>query len=78
MVGPRDFSSGELERFGLGRVERRVAPQGTVTKLYCLRCGSEVSIERRDTDPEGWWGCARECNTRFAKMMGVPARHPVP
>jgi hypothetical protein len=78
MVGPRDFSGAELEQFGLGIVERRTQALETVRRLYCLRCGSQVSLERRDSDPHGWWVCVRGCNTRFASRMDVPPTRPVP
>jgi hypothetical protein len=78
MVGPGEFNGTELERFGLGIVERRAHAVETVTKLYCLRCGSEVSFERREDDPDGWWVCVRGCNTRFAKVMKIPQQRPAP
>ena len=78
MVGPRDFSGAELEQFGLGIVERRTQTLGVVRRLYCLRCGSQVTLERRDSDPTGWWACVRGCNTRFAGTMEVPPTRPVP
>ena len=78
MVGPRDFSGAELEQFGLGIVERRTQAVEVVRRLYCLRCGSQVSLERRDSDPHGWWVCVRGCNTRFANRMDVPPTRPVP
>lgn len=78
MVGPRDFSPSELERCGLGKVQRRLQPIGTWTRFYCLRCGTQVAAERRDVDPDGWWACARGCNTRFALVMGKPQQRPAP
>lgn len=78
MVGPRDFSPSELERCGLGKVQRRLQPDGTLTRLYCLRCGAQVAAERRDIDPDGWWACARGCNTRFAMTMTIPPSSPPP
>ena len=76
MVGPGDFSGAELERFGLGIVERRQQTDEAVTKLYCLRCGSQVAHELRDIDQEGWWVCVRGCNTRFAHLMEIPPQRP--
>ena len=78
MVGPRDLSSGEIERFGLGRLVRNIKAVGTVTRLYCLRCGSQISLEGREADPERWWTCVRGCNTRFANLMDVPEKRPAP
>jgi hypothetical protein len=78
MVGPRDFSGAALERFGLGIVERRAQATGPVRRLYCLRCGSQVALERQDDDPDGWWVCGRGCNTRFASEMAIPPKQPVP
>ncbi|HEY2796729.1 MAG TPA: hypothetical protein VGK26_02465 [Thermoanaerobaculia bacterium] len=78
MVGPRDFSGAELEQFGLGIVERRTQTLEVVRRLYCLRCGSQVHLERRDSDPNGWWACVRGCNTRFANPKDGQPPRPVP
>lgn len=78
MVGPRDFSTAELERCGLGKVERRIQPDGVVLRVYCVRCGSQVAADRRNDDPNGWWACSRGCNTRFANVMRRPPSRPVP
>jgi len=78
MVGPRDFSGAELERFGLGILERRLQGLETVTRLYCLHCGSQVSADLRDSDPGGWWACARGCNTRYASQVEAPSTRPAP
>lgn len=78
MVGPAGFSGAELEQFGLGIVERRTQTLEVVRRLYCLRCGSQVLLERRDSDPHNWWVCVRGCNTRYANRMDVPPTRPVP
>ena len=48
----------------------------TVTRVYCLRCGSQVPADRRDADPGGWWVCARGCNTRYAEAGPNPPTRP--
>ncbi|MEX0880529.1 MAG: hypothetical protein WEF99_14195 [Thermoanaerobaculia bacterium] len=76
MVGPVDLSEAELGRCGLGVILRRAPSGQSVTRIYCLRCGSQVSPERRDTDPRGWWACARGCNTRYAAIAVPPPARP--
>jgi len=65
MVGPRDLSRAELQRCGLARIYRSPKSGEAVTRVYCLRCGRQVDAERMDTDPDGWWTCARGCNTLY-------------
>jgi len=72
MVGPRDLSAVELERCGLAAIERRPGSGDAVTRVYCLRCGSQVSPERRETDPNGWWACRRGCNTTYHSAEPPP------
>jgi hypothetical protein len=71
MAGPRDFTPAELARYELASILRlpRSSSQ-PVIKIYCLRCGRQVSPERRDVDPDGWWICARGCNTTYATVDG--------
>jgi hypothetical protein len=76
MVGPRDFSSAELYRCGLGKIQRRNPNGPPLMRMYCLRCGSQVFPDRRGVDPDGWWACVRGCNTLYAVAMGVPPGRP--
>jgi hypothetical protein len=78
MSGPRDFSPAELERWGLAVIQRRTGSGEPVTRLYCLRCGCQVSLDRRDVDPNGWWACARACNTKYRAVARVPQVRPTP
>ena len=73
MVGPRDMSPAELQRCGLALIHRRAKSGESVTRVYCLRCGRQVDAERFDADPDGWWACARGCNTQYAS---APPRGP--
>jgi len=75
MVGPRDFSQEELARFSLGAIQRRAPSGDPVVRVYCLRCGRQVNLETRNSDPRGWWACARGCNTQYAAAS--PRPHPV-
>ena len=76
MPGPRDLSHHELERCGLAAIERKPRSGEPVTRIYCLRCGSQVSPERRDADPDGWWACARGCNTKYSAVAVFPQARP--
>ena len=76
MPGPRDLSPAELERCGLATIERRPRAGEAVLRIYCLRCGCQVSPDRRDADPEGWWACARGCNTTYRSMSPFPQARP--
>jgi hypothetical protein len=76
MLGPVDLSEPELARCGLAAIQRRAPLGPTVTRIYCLRCGSQVSADRRDADPGGWWVCARGCNTRYAGAGPNPPTRP--
>ncbi len=78
MRGPRNLTPEELRAFGLGLVERQPAPGETVRRSYCLRCGGQVASDRRDVDPEGWWVCARGCNTRYASDAPYPTDFAAP
>jgi len=77
MAGPQDFSPEALRQCGLGLIERQGFDE-PIRRAYCLRCGGQVASERRDVDPEGWWICPRECNTRFASTAPYPTDFPVP
>ncbi len=72
-----DLSPEELRRNGLGLIERPGFGD-IIRRAYCLRCGGQVAVERRDDDPEGWWICARGCNTQFASSKPYPTDFPVP
>jgi len=74
MESPSDLSPAELERFGLGKIQRALQPDATLLRLYCLRCGSQVAADRRDVDPARWWICVRGCNTRYATQIPQPSR----
>jgi len=76
MSGPRDLSLPELERCGLATIERKPRAGEAVTRIYCLRCGSQVSPERREADPDGWWACARGCNTKYNSPAAFPQARP--
>ena len=76
MSGPRDLTPTELERNGLGLIHRRAAAGEAVMRVYCLRCGSQVAPERREEDPDGWWACARGCNTRYMHAGSDSAARP--
>jgi hypothetical protein len=78
MLEPKDMTPEELRRKGLGLIERESAPGISVRRAYCLRCGGQVASERRDSDPNGWWICARGCNTRFASSAPYPTDLPLP
>jgi hypothetical protein len=78
MSGPRDLTAAELERNGLGLIQRRAGGGEHVIRVYCLRCGSQVASERMDADPDGWWACVRGCNTRFLAAMTDQATRPNP
>jgi len=75
MSGPRDLTPTELERNGLGLIERRAVAGEAVTRVYCLRCGSQVAPERREEDPD-WWACARGCNTLYVRAASDAAARP--
>ena len=66
MVGPRDMSPAELERYGLAVIERGASDGEPIIRVYCNRCGRQVASERSDEDPDGWWACSRGCNTLYA------------
>jgi hypothetical protein len=70
MQGPRDFTQAELARYELAAIERRPRSGGRVIRVYCLRCGRQVNMERRDADPDGWWVCSRGCNTSYSAIGG--------
>jgi hypothetical protein len=75
MVGYLELTAVELEQYGLGIVHRGSKVSPAVTFLYCLRCGTQVCPERREADPNGWWECARKCNTLYAQASkGSPPR----
>ncbi len=76
MSGPRDLSPSELERCGLAVLQRRPRSGEPITRVYCLRCGSQVSPDRRDVDPDGWWTCARGCNTKYNAVARLPQVRP--
>jgi hypothetical protein len=76
MSGPADLTEPELTRCGLGAIQRRAPSGQTVTRIYCLRCGSQIPADRRDADPGGWWACARGCNTRYADAGAIPRSRP--
>ena len=78
MVGPRDLSLAELQRCGLGLIQRRASSAEPVIRAYCLRCGSQVAADRRDVDPERWWVCGRGCNTRYVPSAPHPTDPPAP
>ena len=76
MSGPRDLSHSELERCGLAAIQRNLRAGEPVTLVYCLRCGSQVSPDRRDADPDGWWACVRGCNTTYSAVASFPQTRP--
>ena len=76
MVNPFAPTPVELEQYGLGVVLRGARFSTEVTLFYCLHCGTQVSPERRETDPNGWWECARKCNTLYAHSDA--SRNPPP
>ena len=78
MTGPKDLSPEELRSRGLALIVRYAEPGTPVRRAYCLRCGGQVAAEMRDLDPQGWWICARGCNTRFASAAPYPTDRPVP
>jgi hypothetical protein len=78
MFGPGDLSPSELERCGLAILQRRPRSGQAVTRVYCVRCGSQVLPERRDVDPNGWWACARGCNTKYHAGASSPPVRPTP
>jgi hypothetical protein len=78
MSGPRDLTPSELARYGLGLVERGAKSAVTVIRIYCLHCGAQVPLDRRDVDPHGWWGCSRKCNTLYARLAPDPSSRPTP
>ena len=78
MSGPMNFSPSELERCGLAVIRRSPRFGEAVTRVYCLRCGSQVSPDRRDLDPNGWWACARGCNTKYETVASRPQVRPTP
>jgi hypothetical protein len=78
MTGPRDLGPDELRRCGLGLIERFTSSAAPVRRVYCLRCGGQVASDRRDADPNGWWVCARGCNTLYASPAPYPTDLPVP
>ncbi len=64
--GPRDLTSVELERYGLGVVVRHLRTVGIpktepLNRVYCLFCGIAIEHESR---AQGWWLCRNECHTR--------------
>jgi hypothetical protein len=73
-----NFSPSELERCGLAVIRRSPRFGEAVTRVYCLRCGSQVSPDRRDLDPNGWWACARGCNTKYETVASRPQVRPTP
>ncbi len=60
------MSPAELQRCGLAVIQRHAPSGEPVIRVYCLRCGRQASSERMDVDPDGWWVCARGCNTQYA------------
>ncbi len=78
MTGPRDLGPDELRRCGLGLIERFTSSAAPVQRVYCLRCGGQVASDRRDADPNGWWVCARGCNTLYASPTPYPTDLPAP
>lgn len=68
----------ELTLRGVGVIERRTPSGEPVRRAYCLRCGGQVAIERREIDPHRWWACARGCNTRYASDASGPGGTPRP
>ena len=64
LSGPVDLNPHELRRFGLGLMERGARHYKPVVLIYCLECGTQIALERRQADPDRWWWCIRECNTR--------------
>jgi hypothetical protein len=78
MSGPRDLTPAELQRFGLGVVHRSTRSSHGVTLIYCLHCGTQVSPDRREIDPQGWWGCVRKCNTLYLGLEPHPPVRPTP
>ena len=76
MSGPRDLNPSELAEYGLGVVERRAPSVGPVTRVYCLRCGNQIAWERRDSEPERWWACARGCNASYARDSSESVERP--
>src|SRR4029077_13586787 len=78
MSGPRDLSRPELERCGLATIERNPRAGEHVTRIYCLRCGCQVWPERRAADPDGWWACARGCNTKYIAPAASQNDRPTP
>ena len=78
MTGPKDLSSEELRLSGLGLIERPGSAEAPVRRTYCLRCGGQVASERRETEPDTWWICARGCNTQFASSAPYPTDFPLP
>jgi hypothetical protein len=76
MSGPRDLTRPELERCGLAAIERNPRSGDHVTRIYCLRCGCQVWPERREADPDGWWACARGCNTKYNSPAAFPQARP--
>jgi len=57
-------------------IQRKPRAGEAVTRIYCLRCGSQVSPERREADPDGWWACARGCNTKYNSPAAFPQARP--
>jgi hypothetical protein len=79
MVGPRDFTQAELARYQLAAIQRHPRFGGVVIRVYCLRCGRQVSLECRESDPDGWWVCSRGCNSTYsANAAGSRPRLKVP
>jgi len=78
MSGPCNLTPAELERFGLGIVQRGARSPEGVLRIYCLHCGTQVSPDRREADPQGWWGCERKCNTLYARLVTHPPVRPAP
>jgi hypothetical protein len=78
MSTPLDLSPSDLERRGLAVIQRNPRSGEAVTRVYCLRCGSQVSPDRRDLDPNGWWACPRGCNTKYDTVASRPQVRPSP
>ena len=72
MPGPRDLSPAELERCGPNAIEGCPRAREAVRRIYCLHCGCQVSEDRREVDPDGWWACVRGCNTIYKAVARMP------
>ena len=73
MAIPLELTPSELEQYGLGIVRRGAKFSTAPTRLYCLRCGTQVSPDRREVDPNSWWECVRKCNTQYAQASRNPS-----